>query len=70
VKGEDGFNWQGKSLENHAAAVALHFIHYNFARIYKTLRLRPRWMRDYLTTLGTRKGSRSWPSRNGRGVQA
>jgi hypothetical protein len=32
-------------LENHAAAVALHFIHYNFARIHKTLRITPagRW---------------------------
>jgi hypothetical protein len=28
-----------KKLENHAAAVALHFIHYNFARIHKTLRI-------------------------------
>ncbi len=28
-------------LENHAAAVALHFIHYNFARIHKTLRITP-----------------------------
>lgn len=30
-----------KKVENHAAAVALHFIHYNFARIYKTLRITP-----------------------------
>src|ERR1700761_9396643 len=28
-------------IENHAAAVALHFIHYNFARIHKTLRITP-----------------------------
>jgi hypothetical protein len=28
-------------VENHAAAVALHFIHYNFARIHKTLRITP-----------------------------
>jgi hypothetical protein len=28
-----------KKVENHAAAVALHFIHYNFARIHKTLRI-------------------------------
>jgi hypothetical protein len=27
--------------QNHAAAVALHFIHYNFARIHKTLRITP-----------------------------
>ena len=30
-----------KRIENHAAAVALHFIHYNFARVHKTLRITP-----------------------------
>jgi hypothetical protein len=30
-----------KKVENHAAAVALHFIYYNFARIHKTLRITP-----------------------------
>jgi IS1 family transposase len=30
-----------KKIENHALAVALHFIHYNFARIHKTLRITP-----------------------------
>jgi IS1 family transposase len=30
-----------KKLENHAAAVAIHFMHYNFARIHKTLRVTP-----------------------------
>jgi IS1 family transposase len=30
-----------KKVENHAAAVAIHFIHYNFARIHKTLRITP-----------------------------
>jgi len=30
-----------KKLENHAAAVALHFMHYNFGRIHKTLRVTP-----------------------------
>lgn len=30
-----------KKIENHAAAVALHFLHYNFARIHKTLRITP-----------------------------
>lgn len=34
----DGFP---KKLENHAAAVALHFMHYNFARIHNTLRATP-----------------------------
>ena len=27
-----------KKVENHAAAVALHFMHYNFARAHKTLK--------------------------------
>ncbi len=30
-----------KKIENHMAAVALHFLHYNFARIHKTLRITP-----------------------------
>jgi IS1 family transposase len=34
-------NGFSKKIENHAAAVAIHFIHYNFARIHKTLRITP-----------------------------
>lgn len=30
-----------KKIENHAAAVALHFMYYNFARIHKSLRVTP-----------------------------
>ena len=30
-----------KKLENHAAATALHFAHYNFVRVHKTLRTSP-----------------------------
>jgi IS1 family transposase len=30
-----------KKVENHKAAVALHFMHYNFGRIHKTLRVTP-----------------------------
>jgi IS1 family transposase len=30
-----------KKVENHAAAVALHFMYYNFARIHQTLRVTP-----------------------------
>ena len=30
-----------KKLENHAAHVALHYTHYNFCRIHKTLRMSP-----------------------------
>jgi hypothetical protein len=32
-----------KKLANHEAAVALHFMHYNFVRIHQSLRVRPRW---------------------------
>lgn len=34
-------NGHSKKLFNHAAAVALHFMHYNFARIHETLRVTP-----------------------------
>jgi hypothetical protein len=30
-----------KKVENHAHAVALHFMHYNFARIHQSLRVTP-----------------------------
>ena len=30
-----------KKVDNHKAAVALHFMHYNFARIHQTLRVTP-----------------------------
>src|SRR4051812_41366887 len=30
-----------KKLENHAAAIALHTMYYNFVRIYQTLRVTP-----------------------------
>jgi IS1 family transposase len=34
-------NGFSKKMDNHKAAVALHFMHYNFARIHKTLRVTP-----------------------------
>ncbi len=34
-------NGFSKKVENHAHAVALHFMHYNFCRIHKTLRVTP-----------------------------
>lgn len=34
-------NGFSKKLENHRAAVAIHFMHYNFCRIHKTLRVTP-----------------------------
>ena len=30
-----------KKIENHMHAVSLHFMHYNFARVHKTLRVTP-----------------------------
>jgi hypothetical protein len=30
-----------KKVENHAAAVALYFMHYNFCRVHQTLRVTP-----------------------------
>ena len=34
-------NGFSKKLENHEAAVALHFMHYNFARVHQSLRVTP-----------------------------
>jgi hypothetical protein len=34
-------NGFSKKLENHIAAVSLHFMHYNFVRIHQTLRMSP-----------------------------
>ena len=34
-------NGFSKKIENHSAAVAIHLMHYNFARIHKTLRIAP-----------------------------
>lgn len=34
-------NGFSKKVQNHACAVALHYMHYNFARIHKTLRVTP-----------------------------
>ncbi len=34
-------NGFSKKIENHSAAVAIHMMHYNFARIHKTLRVTP-----------------------------
>jgi hypothetical protein len=34
-------NAHSKKLENHEAAIALHYMHYNFCRIHSTLRVTP-----------------------------
>jgi hypothetical protein len=34
-------NGFSNKIENHIAAIALHFMHYNFCRVHKTLRVTP-----------------------------
>ncbi len=34
-------NGFSKKIENHMHAVSLHFMHYNFGRVHKTLRVTP-----------------------------
>jgi hypothetical protein len=34
-------NGSSKKAENHAHALSLHYLHYNFARVHKTLRVTP-----------------------------
>ena len=41
-----------KKIENHAAMVAIHAVHYNFARIHKTLRITPAMAVVYRITSG------------------
>jgi hypothetical protein len=45
-----------KKVENHACAVALHYMFYNFAKIHKTLRVTP----ELPITFGRWKRLRSW----------
>jgi hypothetical protein len=45
-----------KKLDNHKAALALHFMHYNFARIHKTLRVTPAWKLAWPIMCGPSKG--------------
>ena len=44
-------NAHSKKLENHGAAIALHFAHYNFARIHTTLRCTPAMAAGIATTV-------------------
>jgi IS1 family transposase len=57
-------NGFSKKLENHGHAVALYFLHYNFCRVHKTLRVTPAmeagiadhvWLLEELISLLTRK---------------
>jgi len=38
---KQNFKTYHHQIENHEAAVALHYMHYNFARIHQTLRVTP-----------------------------
>ena len=59
-----------KKVENHAHAVALHFMHYNFCRIHQTLRVTPAmeagvtdrlWdMSDIVELIEEREANRDW----------
>ena len=46
-------NGFSKKLENHAAATAIHFMHYNFARIHRTVRCSPAMAAGVTETLWT-----------------
>jgi hypothetical protein len=44
-----------KKIENHVAAIALHFMHYNFARIHQTFLVTPAMaakVSDYVWEIG------------------
>lgn len=41
-----------KKIENHEAAVALHYMHYNFARVHQTLRVTPAMEAGFPITFG------------------
>jgi hypothetical protein len=48
-------NGFSKKPENHGRAVALHYMHYNFCRIHKTLRVTPAMevgLTDHIWNLG------------------
>src|SRR3989442_4640089 len=49
-----------KKVENHKAMIALHYMHYNFGRIHKTLRVSPRWRRGLLIMFGRSTKLGSW----------
>src|SRR5216684_3160074 len=40
-----------KKVENHEAALAIYFMHYNFARIHQTLRVTPAMEADFRSRL-------------------
>jgi len=51
-------------VNNHKAALALHFMHYNFARVHKTLRVTPAMeagVADHVWSLEEMAGLADWP---------
>lgn len=47
-------NGLSKKVDNHSHMVAIHFMHYNFARVHKTLRVTPAMesrLRDHIWSL-------------------
>jgi hypothetical protein len=44
-----------KKVENHRAAVALHFVHYNFVRLHSTLRATPAMAAEVTKRLWSRE---------------
>ncbi len=48
----DGESLVSKKVENHAAAVALWFMYYNFCRVHQTLRVTPAMEAVLQTTFG------------------
>ena len=61
-------NGFSKKIENHGYAVALHFIHYNFARIHKTLRITPAMAAGISDTFGHLRKSHAWPTESPRAL--
>lgn len=68
-------NGFSKKVENHEHAVALHFLHYNFARVHMTLRVTPAmeaglcdhvWTLEEIAELVPAPVAAPWGSRNGR----
>ena len=49
-----------KKIQNHAAMVAIYAVHYNFARIHKTLRISPAMACGLAITFGHWKKSLRW----------
>jgi hypothetical protein len=61
-----------KKVENHAAAVSLHFSHYNFCRVHATLKTTPAvatGITDHVWNLseliGLLEGAENFPTRRG-----